>query len=181
MKQMQKAIYWVNEKLGLLCGILAIALALVIAVDIFWRRVLLNPITEPAELNTYLLVACAVLCGGYVLQVGGHVKVDILYSKFSERVKAIVDLITSVFALAYLIWLDWLVCEFAWLSFVSKETSSQAFWPLFPSKVLLPIGVTLFIITLILQMAQKWSYLRKGKVLTKIEEETQAGESDQTW
>src|SRR3546814_13868261 len=37
------------------------------------------------------------LSGGYCLREDSHVRVDVIYERFSERTKAIIDLVTSIF------------------------------------------------------------------------------------
>lgn len=160
---MRRAIYKLNNLLGLFCGILCILMAVSLAVSIFYRRILLSPIIEPSELNGYLLVGLAMLGAAYTLQEGGHVKIDLIYSRFSPRTQAILDLCTAIFALAYLFWLDWVVALSAWESLIKGTTTGQAFWPLFPGVVLLPIGTSLLILTFLLILANRWALLRKQK------------------
>lgn len=58
-------------------------------------RLFNKPLAWSFDLVCYLSAAAALLAGGYGLMVERHVKVDVLYDRFSRRTKAIVDVCTS--------------------------------------------------------------------------------------
>lgn len=57
------------------------------------------------EMSQFLLTAYYLLGGGYSLQLDSHVRMDLLYSRWSPRTKAIVDCITVFFLIFYLVFL----------------------------------------------------------------------------
>ena len=81
------------------------------------------------DLSGWLLAAYVFLGGAWTLQRGQFVRVDILFMRFSPRVKALVDLFAStalfvLFAGALL----WLGTRFAWQSFMMNEVSATGAW-----------------------------------------------------
>lgn len=80
----------------------------IIAVGVYYYEVMaryvFNSPTNWAHESMFLMFGMQyLLAGGYVLREGAHVRVDVLYMHFSERTKAIVDLITSVFFFIYVL------------------------------------------------------------------------------
>ncbi len=93
----------------------------------------------------YLFSAVFLLCAGYTLLRGEHVRIDIIASHLSRRTQVVIDILgTLVFLLPFTIAVVWL----SWPQVVSKvlsgEVSSSAGGlPLWPAWVLIPIGFSL--------------------------------------
>lgn len=102
------------------------------------------------EVAQFLLAAYYLLGGGYSMQLDSHVRMDLLYSRWSPRRRAIVDAITVFFLLFYLIIL--LVggissTEYA-LTYGQKNFSAWA-PPLAPIKIIMVIGIFLMLLQVI--------------------------------
>ncbi len=87
------------------------------------------------------------LAGGYTLREGSHVRVDVIYTHLSERSKAIMDLITSVFFFIFVITLLVTGWIFFHDSFAIKEVSFTE-WGIqyYPVKFALPLGAALILL-----------------------------------
>jgi len=157
-----KGIRWLSNCLGLAAGLLCLLMGLIVAFDVFARYLFRNPFPWAWEVNNCLLLAITFLGGAFTLLIDGHVKVDVIYSRFSFHSQAIVDVCTSVFVLSYLLWFDFLVWGAALKAFRTGETSNLMFWPLFPIKLLLPIGTSLLILVFLVKLGEKIAVLRKG-------------------
>jgi TRAP-type mannitol/chloroaromatic compound transport system permease small subunit len=85
-----------------------------------------------------------VLCGAYAYCEDQHVRVDVIYTKFSTRGKAIADIITSVFFFIFIVTLLWTSARFA-LDAISVDEHSFTEWGIqyWPVKLALPIGAAL--------------------------------------
>lgn len=141
MKRLIKYIDLINEKIGLLCGWIILVMTLTVSFDVLMRYFFNRPTDWALELNMYLLVATSFLAGGYCMLHEGHVRVDVLYQKFPPRMKALVDVITSVFFFLFVFVIVWKGWQFAYDSFMQGKHSSQAMgWPLYPSQVVIPLG-----------------------------------------
>jgi len=155
----------INGKMMFVSGFIMLAMTLGVTYEVIMRYFFNAPTRWAFELNIYLLCACALLAGGYCLLQEGHVRVDILYVRFSPRTKAIIDLVTSILFFCLCIVLIWKGGEMAWESLVQGKHSSEAMgWPLFPSQVMVPIGGVL----IGLQGVAKW--IRDLRVAIKGEQ-----------
>ena len=136
-----------NERIGKSVSFFVLAIMGVIIYDVAMRYLLVKPQSWAPEVSEFLFGALFILGGGYTLLKGGHVRMDAVYSHFSTRFKAILDLATSIFfflSCGVLLWGGWLM---GWRSFLLRETTSSAFAPpLFPMKLLLPVGAGLLIL-----------------------------------
>lgn len=78
---------------------LTLVLVLVIIVDVFLRYVFNTTSAASFELEWHLFAAIFLLGTAYTLQNDKHVRVDVFYHRFSEKGKAWVNLIGTVFLL----------------------------------------------------------------------------------
>jgi TRAP-type mannitol/chloroaromatic compound transport system permease small subunit len=84
------------------------------------------------------------LAGAYAYHADQHVRVDVIYTKFSARGKAIADIITSVFFFIFVLTLLWTGGKFALDAIGNSEVSftewAVQYWPV---KLTIPIGAAL--------------------------------------
>ncbi len=84
----------INEWIGRIFSFTVIILLFIVFYYVCTRYFFKNPPVWGFEATEILLLIIVCLGGGYTLLHKGHVTVDIIYSLFSPRAKAIVDLIT---------------------------------------------------------------------------------------
>jgi TRAP-type mannitol/chloroaromatic compound transport system permease small subunit len=87
------------------------------------------------------------ISGAYAYREDQHVRVDVFYSKFSRRGKAIADIISSIFFFIFTITLLWTGWRFAADAVANRESSftewAIQYWPV---KLTMPIGAALIIL-----------------------------------
>lgn len=86
----------VADLVGKLCGILMIAMMLNIFYDVFMRYLFRNGSIAMQEMEWHLFAVIILLGITYALKEDTHVRVDVLYSRFSPETKAIVNIIGSI-------------------------------------------------------------------------------------
>jgi TRAP-type mannitol/chloroaromatic compound transport system permease small subunit len=84
------------------------------------------------------------LSGAYAYREDQHVRVDVIYTKFSTRGKAIADIITSVFFFIFIVTMLWTGTRFA-SDAVQVGEHSFTEWGIqyWPVKLAIPIGAAL--------------------------------------
>jgi TRAP-type mannitol/chloroaromatic compound transport system permease small subunit len=97
------------------------------------------------EIQWYLFAGMVMLGGAYTLRVNEHVRVDVLYSRYSERTRAWVDLLGAIFFLLPMsIVIGWMSWPLFLSSYEIGEMSGNAGGLLrWPVKILIPIGFAL--------------------------------------
>ncbi len=93
----------------------------------------------------YLFSAVFLLCAGYTLLRGEHVRIDIVASHLSRRTQVVIDILGTLFFLmpftVAAIWLSW--PQVVSKVFSGEVSSSAGGLPLWPAWVLIPIGFAL--------------------------------------
>ena len=124
----------------------------VIAVFIYYYEVLaryvFNSPTNWAHESMFLMFGMQyLLAGGYALREGAHVRVDVIYELLSDRVKVLIDVVTSVFFFIFAAVLLWTGLIFFTDSISVWEVSftewAVQYWPV---KFALPLGAVLILL-----------------------------------
>ena len=88
-----------------------------------------------------------ILGGGYSIILKGHVRMDLLYGKWTEKGRAIADVLTSFFLIFYLVLLLYGAIsstQYA-LEYGQKNYSSLG-PPMAPIKIIMTIGIVLMLL-----------------------------------
>jgi TRAP-type mannitol/chloroaromatic compound transport system permease small subunit len=138
---------WVSESVGKMAGLLIVLLALIVGYDVVKRYVFGQPTVWAQELSAMLFGTFIILGGAYTAKENKHVNMDIFYSRFSLRGRAILDIVTFfILTIPFLGILLWKGGEGAWRSVATLEhDSSQWGPPLYPFRIMLPLGALLFL------------------------------------
>ena len=111
-------------------------------------RFLFNSPTNWVHESMFLMYGMQyMLCGAYAYREDQHVRVDVIYAKFSPRGKAIADIITSFFFFVFIGTLLWTSARFA-LDSIQLNEHSFTEWGIqyWPVKLAIPVGAALILL-----------------------------------
>ena len=115
-----------NEKIGVATAWLTTVLVLVVCYDVFTRYILNKSSIAVQELEWHLFAVIFLLGAAYTLKHDRHVRVDVLYSKFSPKTRAWINLLGSlVFLIPFAILIIIASKNFVGSSFMINETSAN--------------------------------------------------------
>ncbi len=156
----------VNTWTARLASYLIFPLVVFTGIEVVGRYVFNSPTIWVWDVNVQLQCALIVLGAGYALLTKIHVIVDVIVNRFSPKSRAIIDLITALVFFWCIGALVWKSGTTGWNSVVTRETYSSVWMPpLYPLKMLIPIGAFL----LLLQGAAK--FIRDFVVVIRSKEE----------
>lgn len=142
-----RAITSVNEWVGRWASYLVWPMFVLLFLEVIFRYGLRRPTVWTNELSQMLFGAYAVLSGGYLIARGGHVNVDIVYSRLPRRARAFCDVLTSGAFFIFAGTVLYFGASMAWDS-LSRLEHSQSAWnpPLYPVKLTIPVGALLLLL-----------------------------------
>jgi TRAP-type mannitol/chloroaromatic compound transport system permease small subunit len=160
----------VNEAVGRLALWLVLVVTLISAGNAVARYAFGVSSNAWLEIQWYLFAALFLLAAGYTLKRNGHVRIDILNARWSERTRAWVDLLG---ALLFLLPLCGLLVMLSWPgftdSFLRQEWSPDAGGlPRWPVRLLIPLGFGLLGLQGISEIIKRIAFLR-GETILVIE------------
>jgi TRAP-type mannitol/chloroaromatic compound transport system permease small subunit len=116
-----------NTKLGLIISWLTAILVLITCYDVFTRYILNESSAALQELEWHIFAVIFLMAAPYTLIKDDHVRVDILYSRLSEKNKAFINFFGSIFLLIpFCTMAIYISKDFVITSFLFKETSPDA-------------------------------------------------------
>jgi len=130
-------------------GGLMILTSVLIAIEVVLRKLFSISIGGSDELSSYVLAIGCSWAFGFALMEKAHIRIDILYSRFSERFRIVLDLFSLVIFICYavpLIYFSGLVFQ---TSFVKNSTANTPLQtPLWIPQGIWFLGLVVFLITM---------------------------------
>jgi len=137
-----------SEWSGKTFSFLLVVATLVVVFEVVMRYVFNAPTIWGLELTIYLCATIYVMAGAYAHWLDAHVKVDVLYMRWSLRTKAIVDsVLTGPLFLFFCGVLVWQSGEWTWVA-ITRGFTSGTMWapPLWPMRLVLFLGSSLLLL-----------------------------------
>ncbi len=143
----ERLIDWISDRSGMFVALWSVNAVLAYTFEVVMRYAFNMPTIWVHE-SSYLLFGMQyVLAGAYGLLHGAHVRVDVIYTKLSQRAKGAVDIITSVFFFAFVV----VMLATSWRFFADSyaqqertlETWQIQYWPL---KAMMVLGALLILL-----------------------------------
>ena len=142
-----RAIDDLNEWIGRILSYGLLLMFVLVLSEVVRRYFFNSPTVWGNELTQLTFGVYVVLSGPYVLKYGGHVNVDLFYSRFSPKGRAILDIITFPVFLLFAGMLLAYGGSFAIESIMRFEHSESAWNPaIWPFKLCIPIAAFLLIL-----------------------------------
>jgi TRAP-type C4-dicarboxylate transport system permease small subunit len=117
--------------------VFVLPLMLITTADVVGRGIFNKPIAGTFELSEYMLAVIILLGAAYTQQVKGHVAVDFLTSRFSNKTQALCQMLVlflSMFIVTILVWQGFM------LGIEEKGVTDQLRVPRAPFKMLVGVG-----------------------------------------
>ena len=137
----------VNRVVGRLAMFIIFAMMGVLLMSSVSRTALNISFIWTVEMAQFMLAAYYLLGGGYSMQLDSHVRMDLLYSRWSPKGQALADTITSVFLIFYLVVL--LVGAVSSTNYaITYGQKNYSSWapPLSPIKIIMTIGIAMMLL-----------------------------------
>ena len=98
-----KVIDYLSTKAGRMAMYLIFVMIGTLLVNAFTRNIINLPLSWCIEMAQFTLAAYYIVGGPYSMQLDAHVRMDLLYSRFSPRNQARLDSFTAIFLVFYLV------------------------------------------------------------------------------
>jgi len=153
-----------NRRVGLFAMYLIFAMLAVLLYSSI-SKTFFTPSIWTLESAQFLMVAYFLLGGAYSMQLDAHVRMDLAYSHWSPRTRAVVDAITVFMLIFYLVMLLIGGISSTEYAIEYKETSYSAWSPyMAPIKIVMCFGIALMLLQAIATFFKDF-YAARGETL----------------
>lgn len=159
---MTAAIERITGRAGLAAAWLVMLLALATCYEVFSRYLLNAPTLWAYEVGYMATGSNFILGMAYTLRERGHIRIDVLYSRFSARMQAVVDVVGLVFfLLPTAFWLSLKLWTYAYDSYLIGETTGESAWNpvVWPFRAVFFIGFALLCAQGVVELRKAWPVL----------------------
>ena len=147
IKYYVKTIDFISLKTGRATMYLVFVMMFILILSFVTRIIINIPLIWIIEMAQFVMTGYYLLGGGYSMLTDDHVRMDLIYSKLKDKTKALLDSLTSVFLIFYLVVL--LIGSISSLTY-TLETNQRLFtaWApyVWPIKSIMTFGILLMLL-----------------------------------
>lgn len=107
MKTLFRGIKKINLFFALVAGFVVLLLTVVILYDVTFRYIFLKPLAWSIDFGELAMLVVIYMPAALLSQEGGHIRVDMLVSRFSRGKREILELFSSIAGLCFAVLLAW--------------------------------------------------------------------------
>lgn len=166
LRKVVETIDWISKIFGGIGAPMPFICAFIIVYEIIMRTWFEKPTPWVSETTAMLCAACYFLGGAWNVKIDGHIRVDILYSKFSPRVRAGVNCLNFGFMALYIGFMLRVIWPYMVQSIELNE-STYTFWNpiIWPLKIVMFLGFALILLQGVANLLRDLYFLITGREL----------------
>ncbi len=145
----QKVLYKVSKALSYIGMAMAILMMLMVVVDVCMRFALNMPVLGSVEVASYMLSIIAFTAIPFVESEEGHIVIPILFDRFPQRIRVIVNAVTNILGIGILVAIAWASFLLAPEYLQRGKTTQVLHIPIWPFVYLAAVCVSLYVIIMI--------------------------------
>jgi TRAP-type C4-dicarboxylate transport system permease small subunit len=119
--------------------------------DVFLRKTFSKSILGTVEVTEFMMVILVFFALAQTEVLNGHVKVDLVMSRFGEHTQALVDTITQLVCFLLLGLFTWSALVYSGKMRASAEVSQDLWLPIYPFVYVVVAGCALLSLTLLIK------------------------------
>jgi len=143
-----------TSSVGIFASFAIVPLVLATCYEVISRYVLDSPTIWAYEVG-YILTGSHFLLGmAYTLKKGEHIRIDIFSAAFSQRTRAIIDLVSYSVILPLMLWLTYALFGHLATGYLRNEHSGQSAmnFPVWPFRIVFLVAFTLFALQILAEV-----------------------------
>jgi len=103
IKYYVNTIDYISLKTGRMTMYLVFVMMFILILSFVTRNIINIPLIWIIEMAQFVMTGYYLLGGGYSMLTDDHVRMDLIYSKLKDKTKALLDTLTSVFLIFYIV------------------------------------------------------------------------------
>ncbi|EIP99521.1 TRAP-type mannitol/chloroaromatic compound transport system, small permease component [Opitutaceae bacterium TAV1] len=148
-----RAVNAINRVVGYFSMYLLVLMLGILTWSVFTNGILNSPSIWVMEMAQFTMAAYYLLGAGFSMQQGAHVRMDFLYERWNKRRRSVVDSLTSVFLIFYLVILvvgGWQSSAYA----LEYGQRNHTVWRPYmaPIKIIMTLGMLLMLLQAIAEL-----------------------------
>lgn len=157
LDRLDRTLQHVEFTTAVIGGVVIFGMMLLGVAEIFLRKVFNSPLYGQLDLIELIMVSYAILTVSYCYRKAGHVRVDILASRFTGRTHWLAEFIAILVTLLLMLVLLPGAWQYFQNAYLIGDSTINTGWPTWPSKLACVVGFVIFLVRLLLDL---WAHAR---------------------
>ena len=157
----ESRIYPLSKLMSRIASVVLFLMMLLTITDVFLRKVFSKSILGTVELTEFMLVIVIFFALARTEVMNGHVKVDLVMSRFGKSAQALVDMITQFVCFFLSVLITWSTLIYSQKMRTSGEVSQDLWIPVYPFIYIVAVGCAILSLTLLIKFFMAWMKLVK--------------------
>lgn len=150
-QHVQACLFRLSRALNRVASLSLFLMMLLTIMDVFLRKAFRSSILGTVEITEFMMVILVFLGLAWTELLDGHVRVDLIMSRFGQRVHALVDLITQLACSVLFGFITWSTLVYSINMKASREVSQDLWIPKYPFLYVAGAGCALLGLILFIQ------------------------------
>ena len=148
---LQSWVYPISKVMNRVASIALFAMMFLTIADVFLRKVFSWSILGTVEVTEFLMLILVFFALAQTEVLNGHVKVDLVMGRFTERTQAAVDMITQLICFLMFGFFTWSALVYSGKMREAAEVSQDLWLPMYPFVYVVVIGCAILSFCLLLK------------------------------
>jgi TRAP-type mannitol/chloroaromatic compound transport system permease small subunit len=149
-RNLERGIYPVSKLMSRIASVILVLMMLLTVTDVFLRKVFSRSILGTVEVSEFLLLIVVFFTLADTEVLNGHVKVDLVMSRFGGRVQAMVDMVTQLACFLLCGLIAWSTLVYSEQMRASGEVSQDLWLPIYPFVYIVALGCAILALTVLI-------------------------------
>lgn len=145
----QSWVYPISKVANHIASVILFFMMFLTIADVFLRKVFSRSILGTVELTEFMMVVLVFFALAHTEVSNGHVRVDLIMSRFGERAQTLVDMITQFVCFLLFGLVTWSALVHSARMKASGEVSQDLWLPIYPFVYIVAVGCALLTLTLL--------------------------------
>ena len=150
-RSLQSWVHPISKVMNHIASVTLFFMMLLTIADVFLRKTFSKSILGTVEVTEFMMVILVFFALAQTEVLNGHVKVDLVMSRFGEHTQALVDTITQLVCFLLLGLFTWSALVYSGKMRASAEVSQDLWLPIYPFVYVVVAGCALLSLTLLIK------------------------------
>ena len=150
-RNLESWVYPASKFMRRIASVTLFCMVLLTVTDVFLRKVFSRSILGTVEISEFLLLTVIFFALAEAEVLNGHVKVDLVMSRFGERSQGVVDMVTQFICFLLSGLITWSTLVYSEQMRASGEVSQDLWLPIYPFIYIVALGCAILALTLLIK------------------------------
>ena len=158
---LQSWVYPISKVMNRVASVALFVMMFLTIADVFLRKVFSRSILGTVEVTEFLMLILVFFALAQTEVLNGHVKVDLVMGRFSERTQAAVDMITQLICFLMFGLFTWSALVYSGKMREVAEVSQDLWLPMYPFVYVVVVGCAILSLSLLIKFFMAFAKIVK--------------------